>query len=86
MNKTQIIAALIAAGFPPDESLTVEQLKAFAAENGVSLVKPAPPKQELVTVRATANLNEDGVHYKPDESFETTPERADALGPLVVAV
>lgn len=50
MNKAQIIAALIAAGVTEaNESMTVEQLKALAAEKGVSLVpaaKPAPPAEK----------------------------------------
>ncbi len=44
MNKSQIIAALIAAGVSEaNESMTVDQLKALAAERGVSLTPPSKP-------------------------------------------
>lgn len=48
MNKTQILAALLAAGVTEaNETMTVEQLKALAAEKGVALVKePAGPSNE----------------------------------------
>lgn len=52
MNKTEIIAALTAAGIPCDESLAVAALKELAAANNVSLVKSAtiavePEEEEL---------------------------------------
>lgn len=37
----------------------------------------------LVTVTAATALFEDGVHYAAGESFQTTPERAAALGDVV---
>jgi len=48
--------------------------------------QPQPPAaQTLVKVRALVPLNENGHHEKGDE-FETTTERAAALGPLLVAL
>ena len=86
MNKKQIIEALKAAGVEVDESLTVEALKALAAEKGVSLtVQKSSPS--LVTVRVTGQaVGENDAHFTKGETFETTPERAAALGTLVEIV
>lgn len=41
----------------------------------------------LVTVKVTGQpVCEDGIHYAKGETFETTPERAAALGELVSIV
>ncbi len=41
-------------------------------------------KTNTVFVKVTGQpICEDGVHYAKDETFETTPERAEALGTLV---
>lgn len=42
MNKTEILAALAAAGVTADETMTIAQLKELAAANNVSLVKEKP--------------------------------------------
>lgn len=87
-TKAEILAALVAAGVQGvDESMTVENLKAIAAEKGVSLEKPKPEKRPLVTVRVTGQpVGEDHGNYAKGETFETTAERAEALGPLVEIV
>lgn len=87
-TKAEIIAALVAAGVEGiDESLTVEKLQAIAAEMGVSLRKPKPEALQLITVQVTGQpVCEDGVHHTKDATFETTPERAEALGSLVAIV
>ena len=38
---------------------------------------------ETVTVRALEPLHEDGIRYAKHQTFETTPDRHAALGPLV---
>jgi 23S rRNA C2498 (ribose-2'-O)-methylase RlmM len=38
-----------------------------------------PMADNLVTVKAVAWLNEDGVTYKPGDEFKTSPARADSL-------
>lgn len=40
-------------------------------------------KIKTITVTATAPLYEAGTQYKKGDTFETTPERAEALGELV---
>ena len=83
MNKKQIIEVLKAAGIEVDESLTVEALKALAAEKGISLtVQKANPSLILVRVTGQA-VAENDEHYTKGQTFETTPERAAALGSLV---
>lgn len=47
------------------------------------MAKKLVDESPVVTVQATANLNEDGVFYAPGDKFQTTADRADALGPLV---
>lgn len=85
-TKTEILAALAAAGVQADESLTIDALRALAAENGVSLEKPKPQAPKLVRVKAVINLSEGGTAYKPGEEFETTAERAAALGEVHVTI
>lgn len=87
-TKAEILAALVAAGVEGvDESMTVEKLKGIAAEMGVSLEKPKPEKPKLVLVKVTGQpVGEDHGTYSKGETFETTPERADALGSLVEIV
>jgi hypothetical protein len=46
-------------------------------------IMAAKPKAETVTVTAACNLFEGGVHYAPGQSFDTTPDRAAALGDAV---
>lgn len=48
----------------------------------------SPPAADAVpvTVRATGNLSEGGVFHAPGSVFETTTERAAALGDLVEVV
>lgn len=41
------------------------------------------PKSEKITVTAATSLFEDGATYQKGETFETTPERARALGDAV---
>lgn len=41
------------------------------------------PKSEKITVTAATSLFEDGATYQKGEAFETTPERARALGDAV---
>lgn len=50
MNKTEILAALAAAGVTADETMTIAQLKELAAANNVSLVKEKPvvPEGEVL--------------------------------------
>jgi hypothetical protein len=43
----------------------------------------AKAKTETVTCTATCHLSEAGTHYRPGDTFEATPERAEALGPAV---
>lgn len=44
-------------------------------------------KAKLVTVQVGKQaINEDGAHYPPASKFQTTPERAAALGEFVSAV
>lgn len=67
MNKTEILAALAAAGVTADESMTVAQLKELAAANNVSLVKAklstdveaevAPDDKELIAAKMAAGLS-----------------------------
>ncbi len=47
MNKTEIIALLLAAGIACDETMTVAALKELAAANNVSLVKEKPVLPEV---------------------------------------
>lgn len=72
MNKTEILAALAAAGITADPSMTVAQLRELAAANNVSTdrVKPegdviqfdapaAPdPDAELIAEKVRAGLSE----------------------------
>ena len=73
MNKTEILAALAAAGITADETMTVAQLKELAAANNVSLVKEKPttgdvlefeappaadPDAELIAEKVRAGLTE----------------------------
>jgi hypothetical protein len=44
---------------------------------------PAVPAVEFVTVRALGWIGEDGITYKPGETFQTTPRRAASLGKQV---
>lgn len=83
MNKTEIQAALTAAGIEFDPNATVEQLKALAAEKGVSLVKTTAPAEKLVTVKANGPLMEAGERYEAGDRFDTTEARAAALGNTV---
>jgi len=49
------------------------------------MAKKTTPETELVTVTVGPQaICEDGVHYAPAASFETTPERAEALSGLLV--
>lgn len=80
MNKTEIMAALTAEGIEFDPAMTVAQLTDLAGANSVSLVKPKPSAPKLVTVSAVGPLAEDGVVHAAGDVFQTTPERAEALG------
>ncbi|WP_411846442.1 hypothetical protein AAFN60_02040 [Roseibacillus persicicus] len=44
---------------------------------------PTETASALVTVAAVKDLHEDGVNYAPGDSFQVSPDRAKALGPLV---
>lgn len=49
--------------------------------------KPAKPKSKKVKVRVTcASLGEESEYYKKGDTFETTEERAQALGDLVEVI
>jgi len=43
----------------------------------------AKPTPALTTVKALTNLAENSVVYKPGDTFQVTPERADSLGDAV---
>jgi hypothetical protein len=47
---------------------------------------PDVPAVEFVTVKALGWIGEDGITYKPGETFQTTPKRAAALGGNVEVV
>lgn len=84
MNKKEISAALKAAGINFDGKLPVEELKALAEANGISTERTKP---SLVTVRVVSTpVYENDIHQPKGAVFETTTERASALGDLVEIV
>lgn len=78
MTKAEIIAALVAAGIEHDPTATNAVLSALLPKEETATKKP-----KTVKVTALRSLAEPSGVYAAGDTFETTPERAKALGKLV---
>lgn len=86
MNKLQIIAALIAAGYTEvTDKLTVEELNAFAVEKGVSLGAPSadptsnPEAPGEAGTKDTATPKPEG---KAGEAKDAAPDAVESTAPV----